>query len=423
VRFAANRWPPPAGLPAARCYHFGRAPSVNQGRAWLRAAREEADAEFRRRNPGQPVPAGGALLPLEDDVGPELDPALPVAEGGGRPPGAAGADAAVGAAHAAAAAATAGVAAPPVGMGWPGKPAAAPAPPPAPTPSGIGLIPPTEAWLDDVAVECGIYGEAPPGWTWALAEDVGDAVFGATVNVGPAHGVLLLHRAGRRGLLRLATGLNTFAVLLETWRVAVFRASWRGRDLRVLPLEVGADGEAQRSWHSVAAAVKEEPLPGFQLMPRTTAWCVRWLVREGGPVQHHETWRARKKLSQADFGVQEHHTLSTILVDLAATDQVDVVNILGAERLVRKLQLIEYFWDERQREQDANQLKMPPEEISAFMGGTGSAARPSSMVCPSMMDHIGRELERISNIKKNARKLREETKTAPPGEKPGGAKK
>ena len=122
---------------------------------------------------------------------------------------------------------------------------------------------------------------------------------------------------------------------------------------------------------------------------------------------------ARAKLTATDYGVAEHHTLATILEDMATTDQLDIANLLGAERLVRKMQMIEYFWEEKQREQDAQQQRMPTEEVNAFTGGVGAAARPSSTICPTMMDHISKELERVGNIKKNARKLREETKAPP----------
>ena len=49
-------------------------------------------------------------------------------------------------------------------------------------------------------------------------------------------------------------------------------------------------------------------------------------------------------------------------------------------------------------------LRMPLDEIRAFTGG----GRPASMIAPELLDHVSKELERVSGIKKNARKLREE---------------
>ena len=188
---------------------------------------------------------------------------------------------------------------------------------------------------------------------------------------------------------------------MEDWRLAAFQRDWRGRDGRVIYRPPGTTASA-RPWSKVCDESSEQVIPDFAMRPRTVLWCVQWLLREGGPVQHHEAWKSRRKLGLTDFGVSEHHTLSTILEDLCVTDALDTPNLLAAERLCRKLQMIEYFWDEKQREQDAAQQRMPVEEVNAFMGGTGSSARPSSMVCLTMIDHISKELERVGNIKRNA---------------------
>ncbi len=47
---------------------------------------------------------------------------------------------------------------------------------------------------------------------------------------------------------------------------------------------------------------------------------------------------------------------------------------------------------------------MPRDERQAFLGG----GRPASMVCPALPDHVSKELERVSNLTKKARSLREE---------------
>ena len=66
--------------------------------------------------------------------------------------------------------------------------------------------------------------------------------------------------------------------------------------------------------------------------------------------------------------------------------------------------------------------RLPTEEISAFTGSTG-VGQP--MVSPQLLDFVSKELERISGIQKNARKLREEQalsrkKQPPKGGKGGG---
>jgi len=245
--------------------------------------------------------------------------------------------------------------------------------------------------------------------------------FGAEVTVGPRYGVTVAHRSGRRAILKLADGREFYSVLVETWRAGDFRSIWRGRDHRVTPALAASGPHGQRDWLGVAKGVKEEPIPNFAFATRSTNWCVQWLVRAGGPTLHHENWRARKRLTGSDFGVQEHQSLAMILEDLAGQDCLDVTNLVGAERLVRKMQMIEYFWEDKQREKESEHSRLPPEEVAAFMGGSGLSSRPASMICPAVLDYISKELERVSNIKKNARKLREETRAG--GKEPANPKK
>ncbi|CAK0811004.1 unnamed protein product [Prorocentrum cordatum] len=360
VRFSATRWPPPPGIDPCATHRFRQAPSAAREAAWLAAAVAEADAEFGRRHPGVPVPPGGTLVPMAGGL-------------------------------------------------LPGFVAPAPAPAaivvPVPPPGGAAAAPPAAG--------------APVGWSWVLAEDAGGLAYGSVVQVGPIGGTILAARAGRRATINLVGGVSAMAFLLEDRRRGDFIDKWRGADARILARTPGV--RLARSWLAVTESAAEVVDPSFTLQPRSAGWCVAWLLREGGPIQHHESWKSRKRLTSSDWGVSEHHTLSTVLEDLATHDEVNVTNLLGAERLQRKMQLIEHFWDEKQREQDAGQLKLPVEEVSAFMGGTGPSSRPSSMACPALRDVVGKELERISQIKKNARKLREEAKAAA-GPKASGAK-
>eukprot|EP00974_Lingulodinium_polyedra_P022349 2156635-Lingulodinium_polyedra.AAC.1 len=63
--------------------------------------------------------------------------------------------------------------------------------------------------------------------------------------------------------------------------------------------------------------------------------------------------------------------------DLVLWDQVDASNLLGTERILRKMQMIEHHYDERSRDK-VDQNRMAPEEADAFMGGH-LGARPVSM--------------------------------------------
>jgi hypothetical protein len=117
--------------------------------------------------------------------------------------------------------------------------------------------------------------------------------------------------------------------------------------------------------------------------------------------------------------VDMHDTLSKIAEFLGSYDQYDLANSAGCELLFRKLQLIEYYYDEKDLDTMNSNPRLPAEEARAFTGG----GRPSSMVAPELLEHVSKELERVGGIKKNARKLREEQaahKNTKPGKGGGG---
>ncbi|CAK0875049.1 unnamed protein product [Prorocentrum cordatum] len=172
----------------------------------------------------------------------------------------------------------------------------------------------------------GAAGPPPPAALPPGPLDVDAFPFGSVVQVGPISGIVLASRAGRRGVVTLGAGVSAMAFILEDWRRADFSAKWRGSDPRTSARIAGSSGP--RSW----------------LTPLSAAWFVAGLLREGGPIQHRENWKARKRLSTSDYGVAEHHTLSTVLEDLATIGEVNVSSLVGTERLLRKMQLIEHFW-------------------------------------------------------------------------------
>ena len=249
---------------------------------------------------------------------------------------------------------------------------------------------------------------------WFVCEDVEVPSWSnKCVGVVAPSAVLVVSSAGR-GVWRLPDGREFFAALASA---GVKRGGGEILDARVLPVVRGRGGR-WRDWMQAAESMQEEDVKEFVLMPRSAGWCVDWLKRAGGPTLHHENWRTRRRLGQFDFGVQEHLALCTILEDLACWDQVDLTNLLGVERAFRRLQMIEHHYDERQRDKH-DEGRMPPEEVDAFMGGP-LGGRPVSMVCPQVLDDIAKQLERVAGIKKNARKLREETKPNQPPKKGGG---
>ena len=201
--------------------------------------------------------------------------------------------------------------------------------------------------------------------------------------------------------------------------VAGFVSGWRGEDARVLPV-VWVHDRRHRDWPDAARKSRQEDFADFPIgKPRRARWCADYLVNDGGPVLHHEVWRSRRRLQATDLGVDMHDTLSRIIEYLGTYDQVDLANNAGVEFLFRKMQLIEYYYDEKDLDTMNQNPRLPAEEARAFTGG----GRPSSMVAPELLEHVSKELERIGGIKKNARKLREEQaalKNARPDKKGGG---
>eukprot|EP00971_Amphidinium_carterae_P254725 5056554-Amphidinium_carterae.1 len=55
--------------------------------------------------------------------------------------------------------------------------------------------------------------------------------------------------------------------------------------------------------------------------PRTAQWCTDYLVKEGGCIQHHENWRARKRLNGGKFGLEVHEVLSEVVEYLLLRDE------------------------------------------------------------------------------------------------------
>ncbi|CAK0888695.1 unnamed protein product, partial [Prorocentrum cordatum] len=391
------------GIAEAQTYRFRRLPT--QAELWA-ALRLGAAAGFG----GLPASPFGLDLSAANCGGQPAGP-MEVADPHGAlapaPPAGGALVGAVGPPPAAPAAAPGAAAAPPAaavaaGPAVPGEAAAA-------APGRAPAVP------DTVPVAPLPTGAAAPGWVWVAAEDVdGLVAFGEALEVGVAGGVILAGRVGRWGLFTLPTGGGASGVLLQENEVAYFKREYRGNDARTLELPAAsvAASEAARDWREVVQLCHKEDIANFAVPgPRTAAWCARYQVKEGGPCLHYDMWKSRRKLTSTDYGVDMHETLSRMVEAMGASDHLDVFNLASAEICHRKLQLIEHYWDDRGAEQQQNNSKIPLEESQAFMGG----ARAPSMARPELLETVSKELERISSIKKNARKLREEQAAAAKG--------
>ncbi|CAK0827648.1 unnamed protein product [Prorocentrum cordatum] len=148
-------------------------------------------------------------------------------------------------------------------------------------------------------------GEPAAVWHWVDAEDVDGAVaFGAKVAVGVPCGATLAGRAGCRGLLSLPGCAGAGVVVLR---------------------------DSDTAW--------------------TAKWCAKYQVKEGGPVLHHEMWKAERKLNSTDFGVDIHETISNLIEAMGSNSHLEVYNLASAELGYRRLQLIEHYCGGRSAEQ------------------------------------------------------------------------
>ena len=156
-------------------------------------------------------------------------------------------------------------------------------------------------------------------------------------------------------------------------------------DARILPIARDAQGRRDLAWSRMVEMTKQEDfgtdwsLPG----PRTAAWCMHYLQREGLGIEgHHEHFRQICKLGASDWGVQEHFQLSQQIKAATCQDQLDGTNLICIEMKFRRLQTIEFaHWDKaKDAESKGVGGKMSLEEQAAFSGL--SRATSSVMVSP-----------------------------------------
>ena len=201
------------------------------------------------------------------------------------------------------------------------------------------------------------------------------------------------------------------------------RAGGPELDARVLALtEDRPGGRRHREWSSVARSMSQLDMANWPVDgPRSARLVVEFLGRaaSGGPENYHRWWRTVCKLTVADWGVAEHNQLCRYLFLAGTYDQYDMSNSAMLEAVCRRLQLVEYQYRERSRENQlgggrggsasgalAGSLPLGAEEADLFVG----VGRLDGVVCvaPHLVEWISRELAKTAEIDKQARKAREE---------------
>ena len=262
---------------------------------------------------------------------------------------------------------------------------------------------------------------APAGFvagtlSWVAAETVGDVTFGDAVQ-----GVGAMLVKGAKHVHQLADGRQIFVECIDGGERVHFLQKPAMCDDRIVPREVDALGKPDCSLKEVSKKFKENEVGWSLTGPRTSRWCVSYLVVEGlGLEGHHERFRSLCKIEASSWGVQEHFQLSMIAKHALQVDQVNGYNNLFLEVIFRRLQTIEYAYADRAREQESKAVggRMSLEEQQTFGGVTRQAG--TLMICPDLLDFVKSEVERDASLAKNLRKAREERELA---RRQGGKKK
>ena len=152
----------------------------------------------------------------------------------------------------------------------------------------------------------------------------------------------------------------------------------------------------------------EWPLEG----PRTTLWLLRAFASGNmTPTQRHFWWRNALSLTPADNGVEEHLFLCECLEWGVTFDFLASPNILVFEHISRRFQLWEEIYSAALAEQSSGSSGVEwAEERHIFLGRR--VGHGSSLVCPSLQEHVAKELAQKTAVLKERRKGREERRLA-----------
>lgn len=218
----------------------------------------------------------------------------------------------------------------------------------------------------------------------------------------------------------LADGANLFVECIDGGDRSSFLQKPATLDHRIVPQEIDALGKPECSLKDASKKSVEKEVSWTLTGPRTTRWCISYLVMEGlGFEGHHERFRNLCKVDAASWGIQEHLQLSMIAKHMIQVDQYNGYNSLSCEVVFRRLQTIEFAYAEKARESEAKAVggRLSLEEQQTFGGVTRQAG--TLMVCPELLDHVRAEVERDATLAKHLRKAREEREPARQARKKG----
>ncbi|CAE8586488.1 unnamed protein product [Polarella glacialis] len=244
-------------------------------------------------------------------------------------------------------------------------------------------------------------------WRVAAAEagsEVGDLVPAALAPAGA-------------GIKRIAmvNGNETFIELVQDDNLNGWIDKRLPLDVRIQRIKV-RHGARCCEWREAVEDLREETFADFPLSgPRTSGFCLRYLNRQpGGAADRRILWRQGSKVNPSDWGVSEHETLLEAVKLASSYDQLELTNLACFEIVFRRLQTIEYCYQDRSRELNNTQRqkwgpKLTLEEQSAFMGVTRNEM---VMIDPQLLSHIKTHVKEDAELAKNLRLARDELAAA-----------
>lgn len=163
-------------------------------------------------------------------------------------------------------------------------------------------------------------------------------------------------------------------------------------DARTLPILVDRTGERWRDFSGVVSKVQFSDIEGWPLEgPRTALWVIKFVSRHGGSFQgRHTKWVSENRLERSDPLVQDHDTISEVMGWLCCVDQLDVSNLVGAESLLRKYQLIEEIKTTREE---------PGTEEHAYFKGKMKTLH-GACICPELTAWVADRVKSDNEILK-----------------------
>ncbi|CAK0801276.1 unnamed protein product [Prorocentrum cordatum] len=217
----------------------------------------------------------------------------------------------------------------------------------------------------------------------------------------------------KRGIARAGPDLllveKVARIKVEQWKTDHAASS----DARVLPVRYAPSGERLRSWANVTESANESAIDHWPVKgPRTAQWVARFMARRStGPEDHHLWWRSTARLNASEWGVAEHGQLCSYLEAAGSVDQLDLSNLVVMEKIARRLQTMEYQCAEKVREGErggsagasssvAGSAVITNDEMDLFEGR--QHVNPTVCCAPAPIEHASKELEKESQIQKQA---------------------